>query len=964
MDKLSVLSLNCHGFNEGTLKYLQDKCKNYDFLLLQETWLSDKTSVRLQEISPQFSVIHCSAMEDKLQQGYLHGRPFGGTAVLYRRNVARDWDVSLSNSNNPRCTAVKFCFRDRKDLVIASVYMPCLDGSLDKDIEYQSTVGYLQGIIDTNLGCDFIFAGDLNVSKKHGNVAAARSLVNFCAKNSIIWLDTVNDSIDYTYHADANGHFSLIDHMLVSQCLVQSHQSVVIHVDDINISDHYAISCAFDMTVDHAAQAQAHLSNKITKCMWNKVDPVYFESVLKSELAGIQLPVEALLCQHNDCCNHSVSLERYYQDIVRCITVTSKKCVPTYKVGFHKFWWTEQLDELKLSTIEATSLWRRAGCPRSGPVNDNRLRCKYQYKHAIKEAMSNADKCFNDELYHYFSEKNDSSFWRAWRKKFCSNSVKPVSILNGKRGDADICAEFTSHFRSVYQPNTPNADKQYKDTVDELLSRHSKCDSSDIPRVEIHDVQRCINKLKRNKSPGHDGIMAEHILFGGCMLRVHLSILFNSMLSHAYVPNDFGHGMIIPLLKDKHGDCSKLNMYRGITLSPVMAKLFEHILLDLYEDQLYSDQLQFGFKKQSGCSHALFTFKETARYFTMKGSKVHCAFLDASKAFDKVLHNGLFVKLLKRNISVNFVCLLRNWYEKLTGSVTWNGVTGDLFYVECGVRQGGVLSPILFSIYIDDLITQLRCSGYGAYIGNLYLGSILYADDIALLSGSCRSMQIMLDICTEYSHIWDIQFNPDKSQVMTLGGSNPCVNLFLDRKAIQWCASVKYLGVYFVSGKNLKVDLLTAKRKYYGCFNSIMSVTTKQRNEIVSVNLVTSYCLPKLLYGCESWPVAMVNLSELDVIWNNAYRRIFNSCWRESVRPLQFFCNNLPLSYVIEERRLVFCRKLLAHSNIVLRSLMKLPAVFYEYCGLSYKYSIRNPYCSVATIKRSVWTIFTSTLGL
>jgi len=73
-------------------------------------------------------------------------------------------------------------------------------------------------------------------------------------------------------------------------------------------------------------------------------------------------------------------------------------------------------------------------------------------------------------------------------------------------------------------------------------------------------------------------------------------------------------------------------------------------------------------------------------------------------------------------------------------------------------RQGGVLSPVLFSICIDDLITQLY--GYGAHIGSLYLGCILYADDITLLSGSCRGMQIMLDVCTEYGHIWDIQFDP------------------------------------------------------------------------------------------------------------------------------------------------------------------------------------------------------------
>ena len=100
--------------------------------------------------------------------------------------------------------------------------------------------------------------------------------------------------------------------------------------------------------------------------------------------------------------------------------------------------------------------------------------------------------------------------------------------------------------------------------------------------------------------------------------------------------------------------------------------------MHLYDDQLYSDQLQFGLKNSMVAStHALFTFKETTRYFAMKVSKVYSTFLDTSKAFDNVLHNGVFVRLLK-NISVNFVCLLRNWYGKLTGCVMWNGVTGDL----------------------------------------------------------------------------------------------------------------------------------------------------------------------------------------------------------------------------------------------------------------------------------------------
>ena len=94
-----------------------------------------------------------------------------------------------------------------------------------------------------------------------------------------------------------------------------------------------------------------------------------------------------------------------------------------------------------------------------------------------------------------------------------------------------------------------------------------------------------------------------------------------------------------------------------------MSKLFELALLSIYGDSLTSDNLQFGFKKDSSCSHALFTLGETVEYFTKRGSKIHCISLDATKAFDKVLNHGLLLKMLREGISVTFVRILRKWYS-------------------------------------------------------------------------------------------------------------------------------------------------------------------------------------------------------------------------------------------------------------------------------------------------------------
>jgi len=131
--------------------------------------------------------------------------------------------------------------------------MPYLNGCLDQDVEYESIIGCLQGIVDSNRGCNFVFGGDFNLSKHQVTINAYDMLSKFCIRNNIVFLDHLDDMVidmtclNYTFHADRMGRFSLIDQMIASECLVQGRQSVAIHVDDSNVSDHYAISCPIDI---------------------------------------------------------------------------------------------------------------------------------------------------------------------------------------------------------------------------------------------------------------------------------------------------------------------------------------------------------------------------------------------------------------------------------------------------------------------------------------------------------------------------------------------------------------------------------------------------------------------------------------------------------------------------------------------------------------------------------------------
>jgi len=109
-------------------------------------------------------------------------------------------------------------------------------------------------------------------------------------------------------------------------------------------------------------------------------------------------------------------------------------------------------------------------------------------------------------------------------------------------------------------------------------------------------------------------------LYAHPVLIMHLQTLFKFMLCHRFVPNSFGIGVTIPLVKDKTGNINDVNYYRGITLSPIISKLFEVVLLSLSSAALETDCLQFGFKEKIGTTDAIFTLNSTVKYFVDRGS--------------------------------------------------------------------------------------------------------------------------------------------------------------------------------------------------------------------------------------------------------------------------------------------------------------------------------------------------------
>ena len=204
---------------------------------------------------------------------------------------------------------------------------------------------------------------------------------------------------------------------------------------------------------------------------------------------------------------------------------------------------------------------------------------------------------------------------------------------------------------------------------------------------------------------------------------------------------------------------------------------------------------------------------------------MYVAFFDASKAFVKISHWTLFRKLMDRNVPMYLIKVLCYWYQHQFMSVRWGYFISNVFNVTNGVRQGGILSPKLFNIYIDGLSTILNNSLIGGSLGGKRINHMLYADDLCIVCLSSAGLQKLLSICDEYCSRHSITFNVKKSVCMFFKCTvnKHCENstVFLSGNQIDFEQEVKYLGVLLKPSMKTSIDVSRQTRKFYAQSNML-----------------------------------------------------------------------------------------------------------------------------------------------
>ena len=188
--------------------------------------------------------------------------------------------------------------------------------------------------------------------------------------------------------------------------------------------------------------------------------------------------------------------------------------------------------------------------------------------------------------------------------------------------------------------------------------------------------------------------------------------------------------------------------------------------------------------------------KEVASYCNSRKSDVYLCMLNASNAFGRVDYGKLFTLLRWKKQLVLVVRLLLDMYIRQRMCTSWHRVKSNYFTSENGAKQGGVLSPILFCVYIDELLCRINDSGVGCHSGHMCFAGSGYADDVVIMVPSVRALQELLYISESFAIEYNVLFNASQTMCMKIGSNfrEPRVDVTLHGTAVVWNDKVKHLG--------------------------------------------------------------------------------------------------------------------------------------------------------------------------
>ena len=919
MGLLTFSSFNCNGHSKDRFDYIKGLMQSHDFVLLQEHWLLNEQFDLFNKFIPGSCVHGVSGMDStKLRSG----RPFGGCAILWNSSISCQVVPISVPLNIKRLCAVKICI-DNVNILLCCVYMPC-DTESDhvNNNEFKDILNEISCISEANNIDNIVIGGDLNTDFKRVNSLHTKSLFSFVEHHTMkCGLHFEYSHVDYSYESKSNHSRSLVDHFVITENLFCNIVDYSVIHDGDNLSDHSPISMTLNVNVDYVIND--HSVDSSYPLQWHKVSEyniACYKDRLDHFLKSLHVPWCAIHCNDYLCKIHDTQLQLFHDAIIDSCIKASNDSIPRNKKVHSIPGWNETVEPYKQDAIFWHKLWKDNGSPCNGVLSDIRRRTRLKYHQAVKLAKKNKNQFTANKLANNILNSNKSNFWQEVNKIKGTKSAISDNI-DGVTGKEHIAELFANKFKNLYNSVSYNKYDMscLQSKVDEQITAH--CCSGTCYNNHVFsciDVKDSISHLKKGKGDGHSENSSEHFIYGTNKLHVYLSLLMTSMFKHGMSPEGLTLSTIISIPKNKKKSLNSSDNYRGIALSSIIGKMLDRIIFVNNSCIFKTSDLQFGFKSNHSTTQCTYVVNEVIDYYLNKGGNVYVTLLDASKAFDKVNYVKLFNLLLSKGICPLLLRLLIVLYTNQNIRVKWQNCISEPFSCSNGVKQGGVLSPILFNIYIDELLTRFKSSHLGCHVGHVYMGAFAYADDITLLTPTQYALDKLLDIANDFSTEYDVTFNPDKTKLIVYSNDQDCnnnMNIMFGGKLIENVPYERHLGNLI--GPNTKEKCVSqCLNDFYVRFNKMFALFN-HADANVKYTLFKTYCMP--LYSCQLWNFSDKYVNNFYKGWRKAIRRLLNVPNRTHSVLLPLLCQDICVETQLHKRFIKFFHNVLNSNNECVR---------------------------------------------
>ena len=409
--------------------------------------------------------------------------------------------------------------------------------------------------------------------------------------------------------------------------------------------------------------------------------------------------------------------------------------------------------------------------------------------------------------------------------------------------------EFRRYFENLLKPNQAVTPILYAPILctDEML------DSV----ISVEEINCILNRVKKHKAPGIDGITYEFYKNAPQNFKEELALLFNVTFETGKMTNVFTDSVMVPLFKK--GLASVASNYRGISFMNCGAKLLMGIinsrLNNWVREKGVVNEFQAGFRQNYSTIDNVFNLTSIVQLKLKENKKVYGFFVDFKAAFDKVPRNLLFYKLHAMGVSTKLVYFIESVYKQTKVAVRVGEEMSDFFETSSGLKQGCLLSPLLFILYINDLHNTL---GGGLNIAGINVRILMYADDIVLLAEDHKVLQTMIDRLEAYCNDWGMEVNLNKSEIMIFrnGGKLASYEKWKYKaESIKIVNEFNYLGVILTPKcsftKHVEMRNVKAKNSINATWANFLSLS--RIKPATKWKLFQAICRAIQSYGAQIW---------------------------------------------------------------------------------------------------------------